>query len=169
MGGGREETKCITQCCGTLISGEKSLDHSHWCGFPPPAYQCALPPVGWKHSRGRCLHCRWLLCGQGMAGGRWWGGSLRVDDVHSKDISTCGWRICVRALQNTELPSCNLLHNGAKCLLSLFSFLLHLLEEPSPACEQTQQCRTSWIFFTCESDAPRSLGVFCGESPDLGV
>lgn len=68
--------KNVNRCCRTLIS--RGLDHSH-CFF----CLSVCTACGVERSGGRCLRCRWLLCAQG--------GSLRVDDMHSTDISTCGW------------------------------------------------------------------------------
>lgn len=73
----KEKMRYVYQCCKMLIS--RGLDHSHWFFCLSVCTACGV-----EHSGGRCLHCRWLLCGQG--------GSLRVDDTHSTDISTCGWR-----------------------------------------------------------------------------
>ena len=75
--GRKGKMKHVNQCCRTLIS--RGLDHSHWFFCLSVCTACGV-----ERSGGRCLHCRWLLCGQG--------GSLRVDDMHSTDVSTCGWR-----------------------------------------------------------------------------
>lgn len=122
--GRKEKMKNVNQCCRTLIS--RGLDHSHWFFCLSVCTACGV-----EHSGGRCLHCRWLLCGQG--------GSLRVDDMHSTDISTCGWRSMLYAFQkrislrrSADTLRCNLLYNGSKCLLFIFlcfwlrSFYLHV-------------------------------------------
>lgn len=112
--GRKGKMKNVIQCCGALIS--RGLDHSHWFFCLSVCTACRV-----EHSGGRCSHCRWLLCGQR--------GSLRVDDMHSTDIRTCGRRFMLCASTETDslrgsadTLRCNLLCNGPKCLLSLFAF-----------------------------------------------
>lgn len=86
--GRKGNMKNVNQCCRTLIS--RGLDHSHWFFCLSVCTACGV-----ERSGGRCLRCRWLLCGQG--------GSLRVHDMHSKDISTCGRRSLLCAFQKRIL------------------------------------------------------------------
>lgn len=116
--GSEEKMKNAKRCCRTLIS--RGLDHSHWFFCLSVCAACRV-----ERSGGRCSHCRWLLCGQR--------GSLRVDDMHSTDICTRGWRSMRCAFQKRILSEeeeekeetlrCNLLCNRPKCLLFHFFFL----------------------------------------------
>lgn len=85
--GRKGNMKNVNQCCRTLIS--RGLDHSHWFFCLSVCTACGV-----ERSGGRCLRCRWLLCGQG--------GSLRVHDMHSTDISTCGRRSLLCAFSETD-------------------------------------------------------------------
>lgn len=134
--------KCQPAAVRTLISQRAgSLPHSHFFLLLPISVHCLWGGT----QRGKMLTLSlaivWTRGGGAVVGGRW-GGSLRVDAMHSNDISTCGWRSALCAFQNTdslrraaETLRCNLLHNGLKCLS--FHFPLLLIEELSPACEQT--------------------------------
>lgn len=100
--GRKAKMKNVNQRCRTLISG--GLDHSHWFFCLSVCTACGV-----EHSGGRCLHCRWLLCGQG--------GSLRVDDMHLRDISTCGWRSMLYAFQKQTFSEELLRLWGATCYI----------------------------------------------------
>lgn len=113
--GRKEKMKNVNQCCRALIS--RGLDHSHWFFCLSVCTACGV-----EHSGGRCSHCRWLLCGQR--------GFLRVDDMHSTDVCTCGLGFTALCFSETdslrgaaETLRRNLLYNGPKCLFANVLFI----------------------------------------------
>lgn len=57
--GRKEKMKNVSQCFRMLIS--RGLDHSHWFFCLSVCTACRV-----DHSGGKCLLCRWLLCGLGV-------------------------------------------------------------------------------------------------------
>lgn len=122
--GRKGKMKNVNQCCRTLIS--RGLDHSHWFFCLSVCAACRV-----EQSGGRCLHCRWLLCGQrGLPQSGWYAFNRHL---HQRmEVYALCFSETDSLRRSAETLRCNLLHNGPKCLLSL-SFL-HLIEKLLPAC-----------------------------------